>query len=346
MQRTLLLAAAGTLATGCPPPAPKPPPQQPAAGCPPAKDVYTASYVKSEPGQGRTGWVMPLFDQKADVTGKPLYQTIDAAVAQAAGVPTPPAHVWLLQPDVPPCEAKIGKMYAAAINVPNNANVSYGIELEGCGPPPNNDEGASSDGGEAIAVDSPMNPGQCRVQVPTIISERLGEMTGPTTWKAPTAETPIPAGLTPAIPKHECQSPGCETLWTVLQVTVDNIPAAWAAAVNWLQVGNPATPCDWKVDTFNGFFIPDADGHAMKVSDGQDHPLILAAVLADAGGPKVLFADGAGEYTAYDLGHGAATVGHHVVWLVDDAEAYVINDKIGPQCEAPGSGAGSGSALP
>jgi hypothetical protein len=34
------------------------------------------------------------------------------------------------------------------------------------------------------------------------------------------------------------------------------------------------------------------------------------------------------------------------VWLVDDAEAYVINDKIGPQCEAPGSGAGSGSALP
>jgi hypothetical protein len=138
-------------------------------------------------------------------------------------------------------------------------------------------------------------------------------------------------------------SPGCETLWTVLEIDVDNIPAAWAAAVNWLQVGDPAQACTWHDDTFNGFFIPDAEGKASKVTDGQDHPLALAAVLADATGPKVLFADGAGEFTAYDLSHGTATVGHHVVWLIADPADYVIDDHLGPRCEA-GSGSGSGSA--
>ena len=69
-------------------------------------------------------------------------------------------------------------------------------------------------------------------------------------------------------------------------------------------------------------------------------------MLADSGGPKVLFADGVGEYAAYDIGHGAATVGHHVVWLIDDPDQYAVNDKIGPDCSAAGSGSGSGSAAP
>ncbi len=129
----------------------------------------------------------------------------------------------------------------------------------------------------------------------------------------------------------------------VLEIDVDKIPAAWAAAVNWLEVGDPAQQCTWHADSFNGFFIPNSDGQAVKVTEGQDHPLALVGVLADLTGPHVLFADGTGEYTAYDLGHGAATVGHHAVWAISDAADYVIDDKIGPRCD---EGSGSDAAAP
>src|SRR5262249_26529137 len=46
--------------------------------------------------------------------------------------------------------------------------------------------------------------------------------------------------------------------------------------------------CDWKTDTFAGFFVANADGGAVKLTDGQDHPLLLTAVLADRGGAKAL----------------------------------------------------------
>jgi hypothetical protein len=355
MHRAVYLLAATALA-GCPPP----PPTQPqplaggSAGCPSAKDVYTAEYVTNEPNHGRSGWVMPLSDQKVDgVAGKPAYQVIDAAAAQAAGVPAAPAHVWLVQPNQAPCQAKVGNYYATAIDIPDAANISYGVELDGCPAPPSS-EGQAAEGGEAIALDSAESPGTCRLVTPPQdpIAERVGETvpaTGATgvSWKAPRQETPIPVGLVPAIPKHDCTAPGCETLWTVFQIDVDAIPAAWAAAVNWLTVGDAAQTCAWHADTFNGFFIPDSTGKAVKITEGQDHPLILAGVLADGGGPKVLFADGAGEYTAYDLGRGTATVGHHVVWLLADQSAYGIDDHLGPQCNPDaGSAAGSGAPSP
>jgi hypothetical protein len=38
------------------------------------------------------------------------------------------------------------------------------------------------------------------------------------------------------------------------------------------------------------------------------------------------------EYTAYDLGGAKPTVARHLVWLLAPAEAYAIDDHIGPEC--------------
>lgn len=70
----------------------------------------------------------------------------------------------------------------------------------------------------------------------------------------------------------------------------------------------------------------------MQISDGQDHPLVLSAVLADKSGPHVLLAEGTGEYTAYDLSNGVSQIGRHLVWLHAPADAYGALDKIGPDC--------------
>jgi hypothetical protein len=109
---------------------------------------------------------------------------------------------------------------------------------------------------------------------------------------------------------------------------------AWAGAVNWLTIPPNAAPgseCDWKADTFAGFFVPGADGRAVKVTEGQDHPLLLTAVLADRGGAKIAVAEGPGEYTAYDLTAGLR-VARHLVWLRLPPEAYAIDERIGPSC--------------
>src|SRR5262249_46773148 len=155
---------------------------------------------------------------------------------------------------------------------------SYGAELDGCPAPPDDNEG------EAIALSSEQSPAQCRIEGPKPVAQRVGEMTPQKTWKLPEKETAIPPGLASAIPDHDCKSPECEKLWLVFQVDVDNVPAAWTAVVNWLHVGDPQKPCEWKADTFSGFFVPSAaDGKAVKIEEGQDHPLQLAAVLADGG---------------------------------------------------------------
>jgi hypothetical protein len=75
----------------------------------------------------------------------------------------------------------------------------------------------------------------------------------------------------------------------------------------------------------------------VKVTEGQDHPLLLTAVLADATGPRALLAEGAGEYTTYELGGGGgARVARHVVWLSLGPEAYAVDERIGPQCGGEG----------
>lgn len=324
---------------GCPAPgaAPQSPvaPAQAAAGCPAASSVHVASYLTHDeasgaPDAGHTGWVLPLHDRKVATTaGAPEYAAIDSAAAQSAGVPEAPRAVWLMTPGQPPCKATAGSYYAAVIDTP--PNMTYGVELTGCAAPPQDQQQDA----EAIALVSDAPPTDCQILAPQPIAARVGETDAQQRWQRPTKETPIPPALAAVIPPHDCRAPGCETLWAIAQIDVASRPVAWAGAVNWLTIPpgtTAASQCDWKAETFAGFFVAGPDGRAVRVTEGQDHPLLLTAVLADSAGPKALIAEGAGEYTSYDLTGGAPRVARHVVWLTLGPEAYAIDERIGPAC--------------
>ncbi len=298
-------------------------------GCPAASGVYVASYLTPEEGsKGHTGWVLPLHDKVVDtIQDVPEYAAIDAASASAAGVPAPPANLWLLG-GAQPCKAMLGGYYAAAIDAPS-PNLAYGIELTGCAAPPD-PQNAS-----AIVVVSDTSPSECQITAPRSVAQRLGEMDKAGHWQRPTKATPIPPTIASAIENKPCTSPSCEMLWSIAQVDVGGKPVAWAGAVNWLHIPDGAaaeSQCQWKAETFSGFFVAGGDGSPVKVTDAQDHPLALTAVLADRAGAKVLVAEGPGEYSTYDLGGGNAVVGRHLVWLRPDPSSYEAVDHLGPEC--------------
>ena len=81
--------------------------------------------------------------------------------------------------------------------------------------------------------------------------------------------------------------------------------------------------------------MPGADGKPVKVTEGQDHPLVLASVLVDYTGARALVAETAGEYGIYELVQGGAQLAHHVVWLLGGADSYTLDDHLGPDCSTP-----------
>jgi len=309
------------------------PPPQPLAGpgCPGASDVYVVSYVTQEPGKGRSGWVLPLHAMKvepgADV---PEYQPLDPAAASISGVPAAPTGpLWLVTGGTAaPCAVKLGTHYAAKIDGPP-ASLSYGLELEGCPAPADPQEAAG------VLLASKDAPTGCQFQSPRPVAARLGQMNEQQKWVRPTQATPIPPAIVGAIPVHECTAPACEQLWAVGQIEVANQPVAWSGAVNWLATGDEATQCTWKAERFSGTFILGADGKPERVTEGQDHPLVLSAALVDRSGAHVLLSEGPGEYATYDLVPGKATLGHHVTWMFAPNEAWDMVDHLGPLCEQP-----------
>ncbi len=317
-------------------PAPPVDPSQGPGGCPSASNVHLASYLVQDDeaaaaAAGHTGWVLPLHDRRVDsVANRPDYAAIDASDARRLGVPAAPASVWLIAPGQSPCKATTGGYYSATVESPT-PNITYGVELTGCAAPAKEQQQDA----EAIAVVADQAPIGCQILTPQPVAARLGEPDAQKHWQRPSKETPIPSELAAAIPPHDCRAPGCETLWAIAQVDVASRPVAWAGAVNWLTIPphtTPASQCDWKAETFAGFFVPGADGRAVKITQGQDHPLLLTAVLADPTGAKVLVAEGAGEYSTYDLSTGAATLARHLVWLILPPEAYAVDERIGPSC--------------
>src|SRR5262249_9716276 len=191
-------------------------------------------------------------------------------------------------------------------------NITYGVELSGCAAPPQDQQQDA----EVIALSSDASPSECQVLSPQPVAARLGENDAQKHWQRPTTETPIPPAVAAVVPPHDCRPPGCETLWSIAEVQVANRPVAWAGAVNWLTIPpntTGASQCDWPVETFAGFFIPGPDGRAMKVTEGQDHPVLLTGVFADRTGARHLLAEGPGEYAIYDAATGR--LARHVVWL-------------------------------
>lgn len=319
------------LLAGCPKRGPDGPTVPMGAGCPTASNVYVASYLSPEEGEkdGHTGWVLPLHDKVVDtVEGTADYATLDLAAATSAGVPPAPTNLWLLAPGAPPCRASADKYYAAAIAA-KTPNITYGVELGGCAAP-KDPETAS-----AIVLVSAEEPTGCQAVAPRGIAQRLGETDKDNKWSRPKTETPVPPVLASVIPQRECIAPGCEKLWSIAQVEVGGKPVAWAGAVNWLQIPDGAAPesqCEWKVETFSGFFTAGPTGAPVRVTEGQDHPLALTAALVDQSGVKVMVAEGPGEYSTYDVLNGTATLGRHLVWLRPDPESYGLIDHLGPVC--------------
>lgn len=333
-------------AAGCPAPGSPQQPVQPTvpvagAGCPTADHVYVASYLTQDPGAAsagqpaasHTGWVVPLHDRKVDsLAGQPEYTEIDARTAESLDVPAAPTSAWLMVPGQPPCKATVGSYYAAAVDAPD-PNVTYGVALDGCAAPPADQQQDA----EAIVAVSDQPPTECQILAPRPVAARLGETDAQKHWQRPIKETAIPPALAATIPAHDCKAPGCETLWAIAQVEVSGRAVAWAGAVNWLTIpanATAASQCDWKTETFAGFFVAGPEGTAVKVTEAQDHPLLLSTVLVDQTGARVLVAEGPGEYSTYELAAGKATPARHLTWLRLAPDAYAIDDRIGPSCGA------------
>jgi hypothetical protein len=303
---------------------------QPAAGagCPSAAEVFVASYVTQDPSKGRSGWVVPLHSMKVEPGAQvPDYAPMDAAAASASGVPAAPTGtVWLATSAGQPCKATVGGYYAAKVEGPP-ASVSYGFELDGCAAPANPEEAGG------ILMVSGESPTGCRFEAPQPVAARLGRMDASKQWQRPATETPLPAPIAAAIPQRDCRAPDCEMLWAFGEVKIGGRPVAWSGAVNWLAIGAPAAQCEWKADRFSGFFIPGPGASAIKVTEGQEHPLVLSAALVDATGAKVLLAEGPGEYATYGLAPERAALGHHVRWMLAPEDAWEAVDHLGPICE-------------
>jgi hypothetical protein len=327
MLRVLVASALFSLAA-CPKKQQVDAPAQPAgAGCPDASGVFIASFVTQDADKGRTGWVVPLHSMPVQPGAAVAdYASIDQATASASGVPAAPSGtVWLATASGTPCRGKVGSYYSAKIEGPP-ASISYGFELDGCLAPSNAEEAGG------IALVSAEAPTGCHFEAPQPVAARIGTMDDSKHWKAPASEKPIPPELAPLVPAKDCKAPGCEMLWAFAEVRIGNRPVAWTGAVNWLEVGAPDTPCAWKAERFSGFFVPTERG-AVKVTEGQEHPLVLSAALVDGQGAKVLLAEGPGTYATYNVANGATTLGRSVTWMIAPPDAWEAMDHIGPVCE-------------
>ncbi len=292
--------------------------------------------MTQDASKGRSGWVVPMHAIPVGPVGSvgatpqvAGYQAIDPATATASGLAAAPTgNVWLVAGGAP-CQARIGTAYVAKLDG-ELPSLSYGYELDGCPAPSDPQEGSG------VLLVSQEAPTGCSFAQPHPVAQRLGAMDARQQWQKPERETPIPPALVGALPKHDCVAPGCEALWAIAQIEVNNQPVAWAGALNWLTVGEVAKQCTWPESRFSGFFVPgDAGGPPVQVTEGQvaDHPLALSAALVDSKGAKLLIADGPGEYATYDLSPGKATLGHHIVWMRAPEDAWKVIDHLGPVCE-------------
>ena len=301
-------------------------PEWPAgAGCPTASGVYVASFVHNP---GRTGWVLPLHAMAIEPTAKvPEWVAVDATTASVSGVPAAPeGPLWLFTATGPPCRAHLGSYYAARMPGPP-ASVSYGVELDGCMPP----DDPQDDGGLVLA--SPELPAGCEVETPRPVAERLGQIDAQKLWHRPSQSTPIPPAVAALVPAHDCRAPDCETLWAFAQEDLGDQAIAWSGAVNWLHVTDPSDQCTWHAERWSGIFLPGPGGTLVQLETG-DHPLALAAMLVDRGGPKVVLADGPGTYATYDVAWPQKPV-RSITWMLAPHEAWDAVDRLGPPCNRP-----------
>jgi hypothetical protein len=306
------------------------------AQCPAAANLFVASYLSQDAHKGRTGWVLPLHAmsvEPAASTKLPDYAVLDATAASVSGVPTAPAGpLWLIAPGAAACRASLGHYYAAKLPGPP-ASLAYGIELEGC-PAPTDQQDS---GGLVMLSEQP--PDDCKLDAPRPAALRLGDEDAQKQWHRPTRQTPLPAALASVLPQRACLPPSCEQLWAIGEVDFAGHPIAWTGAVNWLAIDNPqpAAQCSWKTERESGTWLVGVDGKLNKLADGQSagHMLALSAVLSDNGGPRAVLVEGPGEYATYTLTPNGTTLAHHVTWMLVPEDTWEQADHLGPVCTRP-----------
>ncbi|MEZ4360627.1 MAG: hypothetical protein R3B48_10620 [Kofleriaceae bacterium] len=311
---------------------PKPPPNSNTAipipdgpGCPSAESTMVVVYHAATATRP-AGWSLPLANRRSEASEE-RYDVLDPTAAAGAGIPTPPARLWVLQVGAPPCEATSGAFFSHTV-IDGPANDVLGVELTTTCPAP-----ASEQAVQGIAVVAEASPTGCVVLLPRPVAGRVAEE-GSDTWKVLPQSTPMPPAVEAALPTKTCVAP-CEELWTVSQVDLSGSPLAWDAAVEWLHV-DPAQPdpCQWASEGDGGVLVANADGSAARVDvPGASTQLHLAGALADRGGPKVLVLEHIGEYATLDLRAGAPPrLGRHLRWYLPNEELYAGDRKLGPYC--------------
>jgi len=296
--------------------------QTPSDGCPLASDVWL---VTSEAVGGPERWLLPLHHEMLDSdAGIPEFTRLDEAAARAHKVPVPPAHLWLLEPDQPPCEATPAGYYAELISE-GPVNHTFGVELT---------TACKIEHGLAVAVASPTQPASCKTLVARDVATRIGSSDASGNWQRPTKQTAIPAALARALPPHACIAPSCEALWAVGQVDAAGAPIAYEATRNWITIPPGSTPdhqCEWDQQRdYDIDLVQHGVATRLELADDEaSHRLF--AILADTRGPRVIVTSNIGEYATLDWAN-PPHVAKYLRWMQPNEEDYAAQGVLGPYC--------------
>lgn len=292
--------------------------QTPTDGCPTANDVWL---VTSEAVGGPERWLLPLHHEMLDSdAGVAEFTKLDEASARAHHVPVPPAHLWLLVPDQPPCEATPAGYYAELISE-GPVNHTFGVELQTT---------CAIEHGLAVAVASPTVPASCKALVASDVATRLGGSDTSGNWQRPTKQTAIPPQLSRALAPHACSAPDCEALWAVGAVK----DVAYEVTRNWIMIPRGSTPdhqCEWDQQReYDIFLVQHGIPTRLELADdeGGHH---LFAILADARGPRVIVTSNIGEYATFDWAN-PPHVARYLKWMQPNDEDYASQGVLGPYC--------------
>ena len=298
-----------------------------ARACPAAAATVVARF---DDHAGR--WVLPLAGVSIqDPTGIEAYTTLDAAAAEAAHLPPPPATLWMDGRDGSWCKATPAAVYRALWN-DGPTGLEYGVELDTACPPGNHrDE-------PRVAVAAPRPPIGCHAETTdTVVSSRTVEWDQAKSTFTPPGDEVSPRELASVwlAPSEPCTG-ACLALWQVDALSARGRPVAWAIVQTWItpdttNLCSSRAGSEFEIVVARG----SADGGGLAVVDSADEvrwstkdPI---AVLDDDGGPRVLVTGETGDDTTYEVAHPERPA-RTLRWGFPNEEDFAATHDLGPYC--------------
>nr|HEX4319173.1 hypothetical protein [Kofleriaceae bacterium] len=306
---------------------------EPVRACPAATATFVAHF-----DQHAQRWLLPLRGDPLDAIDVtvPAYATLDAATAQAARLPPPPATLWMDGGDGSWCKATPAAVYRSLWN-DGPVGFEYGVELDTACRAPNL---LAKENDVRVAVAAPTPPAGCRVDTAeTAVSMRTVEWNQSNNTFVGPADVPPPKGLAAAwsAPRQACTG-SCLTLWAVDAITSRGKPAVWSIVQTWVTPDGTDL-CQSQADGAYAMAVaePSGDvarigatgGSAGEVEQGVDEDPF--SVLSDDGGARVVVTTVEGAYTTYEAarpGSGA----RHVQFGFPNEEDFAGRHQLGPYC--------------